>query len=39
MWKDARRMSREEIIEELEALKQVREHHEGERYGQSINKV
>lgn len=26
MWKDARKMSREEIIEELEALKQVREH-------------
>jgi DNA polymerase elongation subunit (family B) len=25
MWKDARKMSREEIIEELEALKQVRE--------------
>lgn len=25
MWKDARKMSREEIVEELEALKQVRE--------------
>ena len=25
MWKDVRKMSREEIVEELEALKQVRE--------------